>query len=96
MLLLLFFKKETQLLIESSDINISNINRIDIVVGDDHGQGAFRFPIKILYIMNNGTRHESIQPVGYIFKDLGYSINSLNKSMSLTINSCLHQICICN
>ena len=39
------FKKKTQLLIESDDIDISNINRIDIVVGGDHGQGAFRFPI---------------------------------------------------
>ena len=39
------FKKETQLLIESGDLDISNINRIDIVVGGDHGQGAFRFPI---------------------------------------------------
>ena len=39
------FKKETQLLIESSDIDISNINRINIVVGGDHDQGAFRFPM---------------------------------------------------
>ena len=31
------FKKETQLFIESGDIDISNINRIDIVVGGDHG-----------------------------------------------------------
>ena len=67
------FKKETQLLIESSDIDISNVKRIDIVVGGDHGQGAFRFPMKILYIMNNGTRHESIQPMDYILckKDNG-------------------------
>ena len=35
--------------IQSGDIDISNINRIDIVVGGDHGQGAFPFPIKILY-----------------------------------------------
>ena len=54
------------MLIESGDIDISNINRIDIVVGDDHSQGEFRFSMKILYIMNNGNRHESIQPVGYI------------------------------
>ena len=47
MILLLFFKKETQLLIESGDIDISNINRIDIVVGGDHGQGVFRLPMKI-------------------------------------------------
>ena len=90
------FKKETQLLIESGEIDISNINRIDIVVGGDHSQGVFRFPMKILYIMNNGTRRKSIQPVGYILckkdngiilkntiiKDLGDSINSLNESMS--------------
>ena len=90
------FKKETQLLIECGDMNISNINRIDIVVGGDHGQGAFRFPMEILYIMNNGNRHESIQPMGYILckkdngiilkntiiKYFGDSINSLNESMS--------------
>ena len=86
------FKKESQLLIESGDIDLSNIIRIEIVVGGDHGQGAFRFPMKILYAMNNGIRHESIQPVGYILckkdngiilnnttiKDPGDSINSLN------------------
>ena len=39
------------MLIDSGDIDIFNISRIDIVVGGDHGQGAFRFPMKILYIM---------------------------------------------
>ena len=86
---MIFFKKETQLLIESGDINLSDIDRIDIVVGGDHGQGAFRFPIKNLYIMNNEKRHERIRPVGYILckkdnrlilkntiiKELGDSIN---------------------
>ena len=76
-------------------ISICDINRIDIVVGDDYGQGAFRFPMKILYIMNNGNRHESKQPMGYILckkdngiilkniiiKDIGDSINLLNESM---------------
>ena len=84
------------MLINSGDIDILNINRIDIVICGDHGQGVFRFPMKILYIMNDDTRHESIQPVGYILckkdngiifkdtiiKDLGDSINSLNKSMT--------------
>ena len=84
------------MLIDSGDINISNIKRIGIVVGGDHGQGAFRFPMKILYIMKDDTRHESIQPVGYILckkdngiilkntiiKDLGDSINSLKEEMS--------------
>ena len=51
--------------------------------------------MKILYIMKDDTRHESIQPVGYILckkdngvilkktiiKDLGDSINSLNEEM---------------
>ena len=51
--------------------------------------------MKILYIMNNKKRHESIQLVGYIIckkdnglilkntiiKDLGDSINLLNESM---------------
>ena len=72
-----------------------DMNRIDIVVGDDYGQGAFRFPMKILYIMNNGNIYKSIQPMDYILckknneimlkntiiKDLGDSINSLNESM---------------
>ena len=90
------FKKETQLLIESSDIDISTMNIIYIVVGGHHGQGEFRFSMKILYIMNNGNWHESIQPLDYILykrdnglilkntiiKDLGDSINSLNESIS--------------
>ena len=54
--------------------------------------------MKILYIKNDDTRHESIQPVGYILcekdngiilentiiKDLGDSINSLNESMTFS------------
>ena len=66
MILLLFFKKATQLLIESSDIDLSDIDRIDIVVVGDYGLGAFQFPMKLLYIMNNEKIHESIQPVGYM------------------------------
>ena len=86
----------TQIVIDSGDIDILNINRIDIVVGGDHGQGAFRFPMKILYIMKDDTKHESIQPVGYILckkdngiilkntiiKDLADSNKLLNESIS--------------
>ena len=53
--------------------------------------------MKILYVMNNGTRHECIQPVGCILykkdngiilknariKDLCDSISSLKESMSI-------------
>ena len=91
------FKKETQLLIESSDIDIYIyiINIIDIVVGGDHRQGVSRFTMKVLYIINSSKRHESIQHVGYILckkdngiilknttiKDLGASINLINELM---------------
>ena len=61
-----YYKKETQLIINSSDINIYEINRMYVVVDGDHGQGVFRFSMKILYIINNCNRHESIQPVGSI------------------------------
>ena len=54
------YKKETQVLIDSSDIDIYNIDRIDIVVVSDHGRGAFQFSMKILYIMNHGKRHDMI------------------------------------
>ena len=47
------FKKDTQLIIDSGDIDSSDIDRIDIVIGGDHGQGEIRFPMNILYIMNN-------------------------------------------
>ena len=53
------FKKETQLLIDFSDVDIYYINRIDIIGGGNHGQGLFLFPIKILYTMKNCKRHES-------------------------------------
>ena len=83
------------MLIDSGDIDTYEINRIDIVVGGDHGQGEFRFPMKIVRIMNSGKRHESIQPIGYILykknnriiqkntiiRDLGDSINLLNESI---------------
>ena len=76
-------------------MNLLDIDRTDIIIGGDHGQGSFRFPINILYIINNEKIHEIIQLVGYILckkddglilentiiKDLGDSINLLNKSM---------------
>ena len=64
-------------------------------MGGDHGKGALRFPMKILYIMNDSKGYKSIQPVGYILykkdngiilkniliNDLGDSINLLNESI---------------
>ena len=54
------------MLIDSDSIDMNKINRIYVIVGGNHGQGAFQFPIQMLYIMNRDRRHESIQPVGYI------------------------------
>ena len=51
------YKKETKILIDSSDKHINEINRIDIVIGGDHGQGEFQFPRKSLHIMNNGKKY---------------------------------------
>ena len=90
-ILLLFLRKKL-----NCDIDLSTIDKIYIVVGGDHGQGTFRFLMKILYITSNEKRHKSIQPEGCILckkdngiilkntiiKDLGDSINLLNESMS--------------
>ena len=73
------FKKDTQLSIDSGKIDLSDVDRIDTVVVDDHGQRTFRFPMKILYIMNNEKRYENIQPVNYILykKDNGIILKNI-------------------
>ena len=40
------YKKYTQMIIDSDDIAINKMNRRDIVIGDDHGQGLFRSRVK--------------------------------------------------
>ena len=47
------FKKEISLLIKCNLIIIDEISKIDIIVGSDHGQGTFRFPMKLLFIMKS-------------------------------------------
>ena len=60
---------------------------MDIVVGGDHGQRAFRFPMKILYVMNYGKRHEIIHRVGYIlckkYNDIILEIHNNQRSWRL-------------
>ena len=82
------FKKETQLLIESGDISLSDIDRIDIADGGDHGQEPFQFSIKILYIMSNEKILERIQPVGYILykTDNGLNIEKYSNQRSRRLN----------
>ena len=43
------------MLIDSGVIDMYIISRINVVVGGDH---------ETLYMINNGKRHESIQPLG--------------------------------
>ena len=47
------FKKETNILIDSFSVNVNNVDRIDIVVGGNHGQGVFQFPMKLIYVMDD-------------------------------------------
>ena len=41
------------LLIKSNQLKVAEISRIDVIVGGDHGQGAFRFLIKILFVIKS-------------------------------------------
>ena len=45
--------KEISLLIKSNQLKVAEISRIDVIVGGDHGQGAFRFLIKILFVIKS-------------------------------------------
>ena len=47
-------KKEISLLIKSNQLKVNEISRIDVIVGGDHGQGAFTFPMKLLFVMKSG------------------------------------------
>ena len=47
------FKKEISLLITPNQLKVDEIFRIDEIVGGDHGQGTFRFPIKLLFVIKS-------------------------------------------
>ena len=47
------FKKEISLLMKCNLIIIDDISRISVVVCGDHGQGVFRFPMKLLFVMKS-------------------------------------------
>ena len=34
-------------------LNLDALSRIDVVIGGDHGQGTFRFPMKLLFVLNS-------------------------------------------
>ena len=61
------FKKEISLLIKCNLIIIDNVSRIDDIVGGDHGPGAFRFPMKLLFTMKSSKNIERESSVAYIY-----------------------------
>ena len=47
------FKKKISLLINSNQIKINEISKVGVIVGGDHDQDAFRYPIKLLFVMKS-------------------------------------------
>ena len=45
----------------------SNIHWIDTVIGGNHGRGVLRFPMKLIYVMDNCNIFERVINVGYIY-----------------------------
>ena len=54
-------------------LSLGDILRIDVVIGGDHGQGTFKFPIKLLFVMKSSKNVERESSVAYILckKDNG-------------------------
>ena len=44
------FKKEISLFVKSNIWNLDNLSRIDVEIGGDHGQGVYRFPMKLFLL----------------------------------------------
>ena len=66
------------LFINYNKIKVNEISRIDIIVDCDHGQGAFRFPMKLLFVMKS-ENIEHTSSVAYILckKDNGDILKSI-------------------
>ena len=60
------FKKEISLLINSNQLKINEISKIDVIVGDDHDRGAFRFLMKLLFVMKSEKHAKRTSSVDYI------------------------------
>ena len=52
------FKKEISLLVKSNLLILDDISRIDVVIGGNHGQCAFRFPTKLLFVIKSSKNVE--------------------------------------
>ena len=72
---------------------MNEIFRIDVTVGGDHGQGAFRFPMKLLFIMKSSKKIERTSSVVYILCKKDYDdilkntiIEKLQESFMLVLD----------
>ena len=54
------------MLIEFSNLNVNNIHQIDIVAWGKHNQGANRFSMILVYVMDNGMILKRMKNVDYI------------------------------
>lgn len=83
----------------SSNINVNNIDLIDIVVGCDHIYNVFRFPKKLIYVMDNEEMIERETHVGYIHcrKDNGTILKiTIIMKLGKSFNKLLHSYSITN
>ena len=61
------FKKETDIFIYHFTVNINKVHWINIVVGGCHGQGTFRVPTKLIYVMHDVKICEYVVHVDYMY-----------------------------
>lgn len=55
------------MLIEIFNLNVNHNNRIGLVVGGNHSEGAVRFPMKLIYRVINGNIFERASNYGRIY-----------------------------
>ena len=48
-----YFPERGKYVDKSLKVNVNNIDRIDIVVRGDHGQGVFHFSMKLIYVIDD-------------------------------------------
>ena len=53
------------MLVKSNILNLDDLSRIDTVIGGDHGRGAFRCPMKLIYVMKSSNFFERESSVAY-------------------------------
>ena len=70
--------KEIILLINYNQLNFNEILRIDVIGDGVHGQGAFRFPTKLLFVMKTSKNVERSNSIAYMLckKDKGYILKN--------------------